>query len=260
MDVTPNPLEKPGWVLTTHDEFDGPELNTDIWISDYLGSITDQERSRPRYELRDGCLVLKIERDQLPYWTHKSMKASGIQTAQRPALRSHFKDVRDIPTEMKFTQKYGYFEVRAKTYVAEGYHCAFWTVGVNDEEGQEGEIDIFEQYRSPGLDMFNLHRWTDHSLEGKSIKHTLNFDPTEGFNIYALEWDEKSIRKYVNNQLVATIDQSPQYPAVFILSIYENAGWNGKADTSADSGYPKEFVIDYFRAYERADKSEGKEP
>ncbi len=30
VDFPPNPIEKPGWILTVNDEFDGPALNTDL--------------------------------------------------------------------------------------------------------------------------------------------------------------------------------------------------------------------------------------
>ena len=96
-------------------------------------------------------------------------------------------------------QQYGYFEIRAKTYVAEEYHSAFWTIGAMKENWQQGEIDVFEHYQKPGQSMFNLIPWKDRSIKHVSKKHKLDFDPTKSFNIYALEWDEKSISKYVNN-------------------------------------------------------------
>ncbi len=253
-----NSLGKPGWVLTAHDEFDEPELNTDLWIPYYLEYRTERERAAARYELRDGHLVLRIDQDQPTYYhggKHGKMKGSSVQTGQRDRLhKPNFHH--STPTEMKFTQQYGYFEIRAKTYKQTGYCIAFWTVGVRDEPWQESEIDITEQpgNSAPGkfISKFNLYRWGDRTLQNKVINHNLEFRPDKGFNIYALEWDERSLKKYVNNELVAEIPQSPSYPMFFFLSIYENPGWTGVADTSPDSGYPKEFVIDYFRAYTRA--------
>ena len=257
VDFPPNPLEKPGWVLTAHDEFDGPELSTELWIPSYLEYRTERDRAAARYELRDDHLVLRIDQDQPTYYhggRHGRMKISSVQTGQRDRLHKpqlHH----STPTEMKFTQQYGYFEIRARTYRKPGYHSAFWTVGVRDEPWQESEIDIIEQaghFRAGG-DTFNLYSWGDRKLpQTTRVGHNLGFDPMAGFNIYALEWDEKAIRKYVNNELVAEIPHSPSYPMAFFLSIHENAGWTGKADTSPDSRYPKEFVIDYFRAYTRA--------
>ena len=43
-DRPPNPLQKPGWVLDRHDEFDG-RLDSGLWITNYLESRTSQARS-----------------------------------------------------------------------------------------------------------------------------------------------------------------------------------------------------------------------
>ena len=256
VDFPPNPLEKPGWVLTAHDEFDGVALNTDLWVPYYLEYRTERERAAARYELRDGHLVLRIDQDQPLYSGRDAprdaaqMRVSSVQTGQRDYLHKptfHH----STPTEMKFTQQYGYFEIRAKTFNQPGYCIAFWTVGVRDEPWQESEIDITEQPGNSPFSKFNLYRWGDSTLQDKVINHNLEFRPDQSFNIYALEWDETSLRKYLNNELVSEIPQSPSYPMVFFLSVYENPGWTGVADTRPDSGYPKEFVIDYFRAYER---------
>ena len=37
--------------------------------------------------------------------------------------------------------------------------------------------------------------WADRQRKEKKIQHHLDFDPTAGFNIYALEWDERAIKK-----------------------------------------------------------------
>ena len=251
VDFPPNPLEKPGWVLAAHDEFDGPELNTELWIPYYAEHRTTRERATARYELRDGHLVLRIDKDQPAYKIDAprnaaQMKVSSVQTARGS------NKVR--PTDIKFTQQYGYFEIRARTYQKPGYCVAFWTLGAGEEPGQNAEIDIFEQagHFKQGGDTLNLYSQDDTKLPKTTrVTHNLGFDPMAGFNIYAMEWDEKAIRKFVNNKLVAEIPHSPSYPMFFFLSIYENPGWTGKADTSSDSGYPKEFVIDYFRAYTR---------
>lgn len=58
-DVPPNPLQKPGWILDRHDEFNG-SLDSTLWITNYLESRTPEWRSRARYGFRDNALVLRI--------------------------------------------------------------------------------------------------------------------------------------------------------------------------------------------------------
>jgi hypothetical protein len=52
---------------------------------------------------------------------------------------------------------------------------------------------------------------------------------------------------YVDSRLIKVVHQSPAYPMQFMLGIYEFA--TGPALGSPADRYPKEFVIDWFRAY-----------
>ena len=78
---------------------------------------------------------------------------------------------------------------------------------------------------------------------------TTGFNITNEMHIYALEWTSTQLKLYIDNTLTKTINSSPAYNMVFLLSLYENAGWTGTVDPTDTR--PKEFVIDYFRAYHR---------
>lgn len=251
-DFPANPLEKPGWVLDRHDEFTGTTLDSGLWIDNYLESRTTEERSRARYELRDGTLVLKIEDDQPTYYASgRALKVSSVQTGQRTGL--HKADAFDhaIPTEMKYAPLYGYFEIRARTTPKSGLHSAWWTTGVQETPEQSAEIDIIED---PGNDpnkfLFNLHKQDDPATIESGNTITTAADVTSGMHIYGLEWSPDQLKLYVDNVLVKTINDAPAYRSLFYLSLYENAGWTGTVNP-ADTR-PKEFVIDYFRAYTKS--------
>src|SRR5690606_17847849 len=66
-DVPANPLEKPGYALEFHDEFDGPDIDPEKWLPFYLPHWSSRAQSAPRYTLQDSCLVLQITRDQQPW-------------------------------------------------------------------------------------------------------------------------------------------------------------------------------------------------
>ncbi|MBN1759334.1 MAG: glycoside hydrolase family 16 protein [Chitinispirillaceae bacterium] len=237
----------PGYTLAKADEFNGTSLDTSLWIPAYLSCRTTEDRAAARYSFKDSCLVLRIDKDQPTYYPNNAMKVSSIQTGQRDYLHKDEFD-HHIPTIMKYTPQYGYFEIRAKLVNQTGYHCAFWTVGRRDQSWQEAEIDIMEQFGNTAYSNFNFFPWDDKNLSQSSGGKTLPFNPSVGFHLYALEWDSKSIKFYVDDVLIKTVNQSLQYPAVFLLSIYENSGWTGSADLSA-SKYPREFYVDYFRTY-----------
>jgi hypothetical protein len=257
-DVPPNPLQKPGWTLDRHDEFNG-SLDGSLWITNYLESRTPEWRSRARYHFRDNALVLRIDDDQPTYYSDGNpMKVSSIQTGQMVGLHQTSPFDHSIPTVFKYAPQYGYFEIRAKSTARQGMHTAFWTVGRQDTASQRAEIDVMEH--APGRHglrsfFYNLHKWSDPSLPELEQTIPVNFDVTSDFHIYALEWTPTQIKLYVDNVLTNTINASPAYASAFLLGIYQNAGWNGTVNPNDPQ--PKEFVVDYFRAYKRADTGGG---
>ena len=81
-DFPPNPVDKPGYRLEWHDEFDGFDLDTRKWFPYYLPHGSSKEQSTPHYTLRDDTLVLQITEDQQPWCPEfdGKVKASCVQT------------------------------------------------------------------------------------------------------------------------------------------------------------------------------------
>ena len=243
-DVPPNPLEKPGWVLDAHDEFNGPTLNTNLWSPFYLASRTAPERAAARYAFRDGALVLFVDGHTPGYFKDgpAEMKVSGLQTGDRTRLHKDSDSIHhEIPTRLNYAPLHGYFEIRAK--LPAGAQTAFWTVGIKDEPQHAGEIDIFESFgNQPRRLKYVLHTWGDKSLTYQHQEPELAFDAAQAFHIYALEWQEHACILHIDNRQVMTMPQAPSYPSLFLLTLYGNT-----RDTAR-----REFVIDYFRAYKKS--------
>jgi hypothetical protein len=259
-DFPANPLDKPGYRLEWNDEFEGPELDTSKWLPYYLPQWSSRERSAPGYALRDNALVLQITHDQEPWCPEfdGEVKASCIQTglfagpvgSQLGQLR--FNDdlvVREAQTNIQlYTPQYGYFECRARGVDTPGNHVSLYMIGYEETPERSGEINMFEIF---GKDVtatstkmrYGVHPWKDPKLTDEFYRDALNFDATK-FHVYAHEWTPTHIDFYVDNQKIRTIHQSPDYPMQFMLSIYELPA----GDTQ--SAYPKEFVVDYVRAYQ----------
>jgi beta-glucanase (GH16 family) len=249
-EVPANPLQKSGWTLDRHDEFNG-SLDSGLWIPRYLESRTTAARATARYGFRNNALILRIDDDQPTYYANNAMKVSSLQTGQMTGLHKGDVHDHDIATKWNYATKYGYFEIRGKTCERSGLHCAFWMVGTQDSSTHNAEIDILED---PGPNssqfLYNLHKWSDPNVSESSNTITTGFNLTNEMHIYALEWTSSAIKLYIDNKLVKTINSSPNYNMVFLLSLYENAGWTGTVDPS--DTHAKEFVIDYFRAYKPA--------
>lgn len=266
-DFPPNPLEKPGYRLEFHDEFDGEALDLSKWFPFYLPHWSSREHATPRYRLENSNLILQIVENQPPWCPEfdGKVRASSIQTGEYAGAvgskvgQLQFSDacvVREAQTNVQlYTPQYGYFELRAKGLRTSANHAAFWMIGYEDTPEKSGEICVCELVgvnasETASSVRFGVHPWGDPSIEDEFYDEYLHID-TAQYHIYAVEWTPTHLDFYVDNHKIETIWQSPAYPMQFMLSVYEHpfkGAWTGDHDPSAP--YPKEFAIDYFRAYQ----------
>ena len=205
-------------------------------------------------------LVLQITEEQQPWCPEfdGEVKASCLQTgsfagpvgSRRGQLQ--FREgliVREAQTNVRlYTPQFGYFECRAKAIASPRNHVALWMIGYEDTPEKCGEINMFEIF---GNDIsatsvkvgYGIHPRIDPNLTEAFYQDSLEIDATK-FHVYAHEWTPMHVDFYVDNQKIRRIDQSPNYPMQFMLSIYELPG------SEANSVYPKEFVVDYVRGYQ----------
>lgn len=266
LSVSAAPWDKEGYTLVTHDEFDTPILNEALWFKWYLPHWNGRDKSLARYDMIDGKLVLKIEKDQVPWDPENDGETvlSGVQTANKDYLHRWSRNYRDpsYPEAAveNHLQKYGYFEIRAKTQKGGGIHTAWWMIGFQDDaknwdySKKTTEVDIFEILgKNTNEGLFNNHKWND--PDTKETKRTVDygFDSSEDFHVYGFEWTEHDMKLYVDGKLRSTLGTSVSYPMLTMLSLYEkrHGGWTGSFDDTVP--YPKTFEIDYFRAYQRND-------
>ena len=168
-DYPPNPLEKEGYRLIFHDEFDGEKINTDKWIPEYLPSWPkDRSVCAPTYEMKNGIIRLIIDKNSKNEFD-KGMHISGFMSASRTGLHHYDpkkKALHQIKTEATQINQYGYYEMRAKMQDGGGVHCAWWLIGFEDDPNQSCEIDIFEIL---GTDINRIwstvHRWKDSTIQ-----------------------------------------------------------------------------------------------
>ncbi len=246
--------EKPGWVLSFHDEFDAPKLSPSKWNDRYISSpkLENPDLAAAYYLIKEGILHLRMDRE-LPHATHpeqKHSRVSSIETAEW--LDPEGKEVR-----AHFAQKYGWFEIRSRMPQGSGLHSAFWLLLADHidwktakKERKIVEIDIFEQLGKQSTKHeieFNLH-----FTKAGPFKYNLGFDPSLEFHTYALEWREGKLLWYVDDKMVwEYTGKTPESSMFVLLGLYEGSGWTGEIDP--DMGYPRDFEIDYVRVYKRKD-------
>lgn len=262
-----NPIEKPGYVLTFSDEFDGSELDTDKWLPRYLPQWSSRERSAAHYTFEDGHLVLQIMENQPPWCPEfdGEVRASAIQTGVFAGPvgsglgQSRFSDklmVREAQiNEQKYTQQYGYFETRVKGNTAAGTHVSLWMIGYEDAPERSAEICLFELLgnqtgENVSVVRYGLHPWSDPALHDEFYVEAFAMNSAQ-FHIYAVEWTPTHVDFFIDNVKIRTIQQAIRYPMQLMLGMFElpfEGGWNGPYDANAP--YPKTFTVDYVRGYQ----------
>lgn len=243
---------KPKWKLVWNDEFDKDGLPDDAkWSYDvgghgwgnnekqyYLGHSIENSY------IKDGRLyivALNKTHEQLSYTSAK------------------------LTTHEKIELQYGKIEVSAKLPRGKGTWPAIWmlpeTIKTNEESWPLcGEIDIMEHVgKDPNVVHTSLHSELYNHIKGNQLTffNTLN-DVFDQFHTYGIEWDENSIKFFIDGQLFFETykgqrgsDTSNEgwpfdKPYFLILNLAIGGNWGGEIDPII---FPCEMIVDYVRVY-----------
>jgi len=253
------PADKTGWNLVFQEEFNDEILDPTKFSDSYMPHWTTPEQSLAHYDVTDGILSLRIDKEtQGPWWAFDDIqKVSSIQTGMRDGMHK-FWDTCTITNHHRavtnFETKYGYFELRARVPNDGGLHSAWWMIGSEEKADETAEIDIFE-ICGPGVKSdksrvrVSVHPWRDKKCKEQSLDYYPACDVSKDFHVYGFEWQPSGMKFYFDGKLVKETAQSPDYKMTTFLGIYENNAplWSGTPDYN--STYPKRFEVDYFRVY-----------
>lgn len=246
------PPTEGAWRQTLAEEFDGPALDEARW-SIYHPNYWDKRShfSRDNAILADGLLTLRFEKRR----GHHNDDPTGAETDWATGF---------LTSTHKWTQRYGYFESRMKLPSAPGMWPAFWMMpdrgpeaGDAREATENGgmEIDVLEYLSRYGPYRYNVAaHWDGYGAEHKSLgSERLYVQPDAGgFYTAGLLWEPGKLTFYCNGAVVAEWSD-PRVCSVpmYILYTMVSGGWGGNDLTG--EGLPDSLVIDYVRAWQRAD-------
>ena len=264
-----NPIEKEGWELTFSDDFDRPQLNDIYWYPayrsgrvEYLNRIGAPQRwvdHNAHFVIEDSLLKLRITND-LPFRPEKTHPCVSCVTTSDHRVGA----TPDQYVVMeKFSQKYGWFEIRCKMPRGEGLMSAFWLHHVDpakQEYSIDGrmkgledgvlEIDIFEQQGRYITDHGSKVDLNIHFTKGCHDLVALPEDLSADFHTWACEWEEGCIRWYLDGRIIKEYTGPTPPEKMFVLiALFQYNGWIGTVDP--ELVYPKDFEIDYVRIYKR---------
>jgi len=254
----PEPADHAGWKLVWSDEFNSPDnspVDTTKWVSESGGNGWGNQEleyytTRPENAFQQGGnLVIKVLQE----------KYTGADGVTRDYTSARLK------TLGKFSQKYGRFEARIKIPQGQGIWPAFWMLG--DDIGKVGwpkcgEIDIMENIgKEPATVHGTIHGPGYSGDKGISAPYSLPPDQhfADDFHVYAVEWESKAIRFYVDDHLYGTRTPADlpngtkwayHHPFFLLLNVAVGGGWPGNPD--ATTLFPQAMLVDYVRVYRRA--------
>jgi beta-glucanase (GH16 family) len=245
------------WKLVWHDEFDGRD-----------GALPENAK----WTLMTGGGGWGNR--ELEYYTAREANAhqqSGnlIITANRELYTGPDGVTRDftsarLKTVGKFSRTYGRFEARMKLPIGQGLWPAFWMLG--DAISQVGwpncgEIDIMEQVGSaPSTILGTIHGPGYSGKAGISSKYTLPNGGlfSDGFHVFAAEWEPSVIRFYVDDTLYASRTPADLpagtrwvFDKPFFIIMNVAVGGNLPGTPNSATIFPQTMVVDYVRVYAR---------
>jgi len=234
------------WELVWSDEFDSTSLDLDSWTYEIGGNgwgnnelqyYTDREEN---LYLQDGKLIIKAIEENY---------------GGRPYTSARIK------TQNKRFYQYGKIEAGIKQPYGQGIWTAFWMMGQNISSAGWpacGEIDIMEMIGGQDREntVYGTAHWdnnSDHAQYGDS--YTLSSGTfSDDFHVFSIEWNQNSIKWYVDNILYNTIDLTPSGLSEFhqeffiILNLAVGGTWPGYPDTT--TVFPQYLEVDYVRVYQ----------
>lgn len=251
------------WELVWADEFNyaglpdptkwGYDVGGHGWGNNELQFYTEQRKENARVER--GILLIEARREN---W-----KSSKYTSA-----RLHSKGKGDWT--------YGRFEIRAKLPTGRGTWPAIWMLPSLKTYGDggwpdNGEIDVMEHVGfDPDVVHGSVHTKAYHHSIGTHKSAKMNVPSArKTFNVFAVEWDPKEIRWYINGKhyftfpnekLTQTTADHKQWPFDkpfhLVLNLAVGGNWGGLKGVD-ESIWPQRLEIDYVRVYRAVNPTRG---
>lgn len=158
-----------------------------------------------------------------------------------------------LTTQSRFSQKYGYFEIRAKVPVGTGVWPAFWMLA--DDGGWPPEVDVLEgRGQRPGDIVMTTH-WripTTQRVERCGFDFRVE-DAPHAFHDYGVLWQPDRITYFIDRRPVSEIKvpigfNDPMYMIVNLAMGSKN--FEGVGFVDGESPETVAFEIDRVSAYQ----------
>ena len=226
------PIVPKGWELVWSDEFDGGSLDASRWTIQTgdgtaegipgWGNNELQSYQSANVALGGGSLVISAREEAA---------ADGrAYTSGR------------INTAGKLDVAYGRVEASIHAPAGQGLWSAFWMLPTDSEYGTwaaGGEIDVMEVFsRNPRpFTQAALHYGMAWPLNTFTYEKYDAIDPSDGFHVYAVEWDEEEIRWFVDGTHYYTVGRATYW------NYYKDATSNAHVSGGESAPFDRPFHL-----------------
>ncbi len=233
-----NPLQKEGWALLWHDEFDVDSIDPHVWWPQTTETPNTLTYFTPRLEnvnIKNGLLHLINQKEN---YRGYPFTGGNVYSARKIEVNSRVEAAMKIP-------------------LGKSLWPCFWLLGGMDSLYQEVDIAEFRCSKPTEFSISN-HFW---DKKKKRVKQEFRNIYTKGlnkkklnlskkFHVYAVEWTTAELRFYFDNILVYELRRNiPRFPMHLILSMGVG-GLDGNPNTHTQ--FPADFSFDYVRVYKKA--------
>jgi Glycosyl hydrolases family 16 len=248
-------------VTAFHDDFDGPALDTAVWVPHYLPQWSSRAESAATYELADSELRLTIPTGQ-GLWCagdhEPPLRVSGIQsgvfsgpvgsTQGQLPFREGLRVRESQPTLWGWTPRYGRLEVRARMDLTPRSMASVWMAGLEEEPERSGEINLFEVFGDALQDGTaavgsGIKRFRDPALTEEFDAPRLAIDVAD-HHVYAAEWRPGRVDISIDGEHVKTLAQAPDYPMQMIVAVFD---FPAHEDAERHAGHVPQLAVDFVR-------------
>lgn len=264
----------PGYKLVFHDEFDRDGRPDACWSYEQ-GFVRNEELQwyQPgNATVSDGRLVIEGRRERVRNPHYRKHSADWRLNRRHASYTSSC-----LTTQDSFRFRYGRVEVRARIPATQGSWPAIWLLGNREPWPKNGEIDMMEYYIKDGEPSILANAcWSDgrpHSPTWNSAVVPFRFFETrdarwkDKYHVWRMDWDERLIRLYLDDELLNEIDLSqtrnagesrvgnpfsndiPGFGDYLLLNL-AIGGNGGEPDPQA---FPMRYEVDYVRVYQKTE-------
>lgn len=222
------------------DEFEGGSLDTAKWVRNMEWWKGRQPAlfKAENVTVQNGQLLLTMRKEPVP----EEFAKQGYHDYTSAAMHTLDRTC------------YGYFEVKARP-MNSGGSSSFW-FQQDAVPNWSTEIDVFEiGGKAPGHESkyhMNLHVFrTPAQKQHWSIGGDWDapWRLADDFHVYGLEWDEESVRYYVDGVLVRRVLNTHWHQPLYLIFDSETMpDWFGMPD---DRDLPSTFSVEYVRAWKK---------